>query len=286
MDALRLIDTWDVDAAAAALLRDDGSVSTHGDTSRPFRWASVTKLVTALATLVALEEGTLELDTPAGPPGSTVRHLLAHASGMSFEGEGLMGLPGERRVYSNPGFNALGAALASAAGMPFHEYVQAAVFAPLSMGDSSLRLDEKYGVPAAGGSGPLGDVVALARELMQPTLIAEETLAEAATVTFPGLDGVIPGFGRQTPCDWGLGFEIRSNKSPHWTGADNSPRTYGHFGGSGTFLWVDPEAACALVCLTNRTFDDWAKEAWPPFADAVLAEVADEPASAERSAGP
>ena len=274
MDALRLIETWQVDHAAAALLDDDGKVVTHGDVTRSFRWASVTKLVTALAVLVALEEGTLELDGPAGPSGSTVRHLLAHASGMPFEGDSPVAPPGTRRVYSNPGFNELGRELERAAAMPFHEYVAAAVLEPLGMDASSLRLDEKYGVPAAGGYGPLTDVVSLARELMAPTLVAGETLAEGITVAFPGLDGVVPGFGRQSPCDWGLGFEIRGEKNPHWTGSHNSPSTFGHFGGSGTFLWVDPEAGCALVCLTDRWFDDWAKEAWPPFADAVLAERA------------
>ena len=83
------------------------------------------------------------------------------------------------------------------------------------------------------------------------------------TVQFPGLDGVLPGFGKQTPNDWGLGFELRDAKSPHWTGARNSPRTFGHFGRSGTFLWVDPDAGVALACLTDRNFGDWAKEAWP-----------------------
>jgi CubicO group peptidase (beta-lactamase class C family) len=43
------------------------------------------------------------------------------------------------------------------------------------------------------------------------------------------------------PNDWGLGFELRDTKEPHWTGTRNSPRTYGHFGGSGSFLWLDPE---------------------------------------------
>ena len=80
---------------------------------------------------------------------------------------------------------------------------------------------------------------------------------------FPGLDGVLPGFGRQTPNDWGLGIELRDAKAPHWTGERNSPRTYGHFGRSGTFLWVDPDAGVALACLTDRDFGDWAKEAWP-----------------------
>ena len=214
MRALRLIDSWEVEKAGAAFVGDDGSVTTYGDAARRFRWASVTKLVTALAALVALEEGTLDLDAPAGTPGSSVRHLLAHTSGMPFEGDGPLRPPGTRRIYSNPGFNTLGDGLAAAAGMPFHEYVQAAVFNPLGMTESSLRLDEIHGIPAAGGYGTLGDAALLARELMNPTLLAPETLAEAAAVTFPGLDGVVPGFGRQTPCDWGLGLEIRGGEEP------------------------------------------------------------------------
>jgi hypothetical protein len=34
---------------------------------------------------------------------------------------------------------------------------------------------------------------------------------------------------------------------------------------------VDPDRALALACLTDREFGDWAKEAWPRLADAVLA---------------
>jgi CubicO group peptidase (beta-lactamase class C family) len=90
-------------------------------------------------------------------------------------------------------------------------------------------------------------------------------------VQFPGLVGVLPGFGRQEPNDWGLGFELRDAKSPHWTGARNSARTFGHFGRSGTFLWVDPEARLALGVLTDLDFGDWAAEAWPRLSDAVLA---------------
>ncbi len=71
---------------------------------------------------------------------------------------------------------------------------------------------------------------------------------------FPGLTGVLPGFGVQRPNDWGLGFEISDGKSPHWTGSANSGRTYGHFGQSGTFLWVDPDADLALVVLDRPRF--------------------------------
>ena len=89
-------------------------------------------------------------------------------------------------------------------------------------------------------------------------------------MAFPGLRGVLPGFGVQDPNDWGLGPEIRGSKAPHWTGAGNAPGTYGHFGGSGTFLWVDPDVGIALVALTDRTFGSWAIDAWPRFSDAVL----------------
>ena len=67
-------------------------------------------------------------------------------------------------------------------------------------------------------------------------------------LAFPGLAGVLPGFGRFEPNDWGLGFELRDDKRPHWTGTGNSPRTFGHFGAAGTFLWVDPDAGLACVC--------------------------------------
>ena len=90
-------------------------------------------------------------------------------------------------------------------------------------------------------------------------------------MAFPGLRGVLPGFGLQDPLDWSLGFELRAAKAPHWMGTRNSPRTFGQFGGSGTFLWVDPDAGIGLVALTDRQFGQWATTAWPAFADAILA---------------
>src|SRR2546425_457645 len=74
---------------------------------RVFPWASVTKLATALAVLVAAEEGVVDLDDAAGPPGSTIRHLLAHASGLPLDGGAPIAEPGRRRIYSNAGFEAL-----------------------------------------------------------------------------------------------------------------------------------------------------------------------------------
>jgi CubicO group peptidase (beta-lactamase class C family) len=221
----------------------------------------VTKLASAVAVLVAAEEGIVDLDEPAGPPGATVRHVLAHASGLAPDPGPPIARPGERRIYSNHGFDVLAELVAGRAGMPFADY-----FGHVWPDGPILR--------GPAGSGAEGDVAALravAQELLAPRRISPETLAEATTVQFPGLVGVLPGFGRQEPNDWGLGLELRDSKSPHWTGSRNSPRTFGHFGRSGTFLWVDPDAGLALGVLTDLEFGPWAAEAWPPLSDAVLA---------------
>ncbi len=220
--------------------------------------------MTTYACLVAVEEGIVDLDEPAGPPGSTLRHLLAHASGLPFEPGAPTARPGTRRIYSNPGIEAAAALVAKRAELPFETYLRAAVLEPLGLG-AELR-----GSPASGLYGSLDDLVAFAGELLAPRLVAAETLAEATSVAFPGLAGVLPGFGRYDPCDWGIGFEVKDGKDPHWTGRRNSPGTFGHFGRSGAFLWVDPEARLACACVAELEFGAWAKRAWPALSDAVL----------------
>ena len=90
--------------------------------------------------------------------------------------------------------------------------------------------------------------------------------------SFPVWTACCPASAAQRPNDWGLGFEIRDGKSPHWTGSANSAATFGHFGQSGTFIWVDPAADLALVVLTDRDFGDWAHALWPALSDGVLRE--------------
>jgi CubicO group peptidase (beta-lactamase class C family) len=129
--------------------------------------------------------------------------------------------------------------------MPFEEYLQKSVLSPLGM--------QAYhrGTPADGLYGSLEDLVKVTREFMEPTLVAPETLAEATRVQFPGLAGVIPGLGRFDPNDWGLGFELKNGKQPHFTGTLTSPRTYGHWGASGTLFWVDPQTKLVAVLMAQ-----------------------------------
>ena len=241
----------------------------YGDTRRRFPLASVTKPLVARAAQVAIEEGAVELDTEAGPPGSTVRHLLAHTVGRDDDSEG------DRRAGHPPHLLQLrvrGARRGDRAGdvIAFATYLAEAVLEPLGMTDTVL--DGGTEAAGYGGTSTVEDLVSFAGDLLVPAPVSEQMHAEATTVQFPGLYGVLPGFGVQRPNDWGLGFEIRGGKSPHWTGAANSARTFGHFGQSGTFLWVDPDAELALVVLTDRKFGEWAHSVMPALSDEVLRE--------------
>lgn len=226
----------------------------------------MTKVLTALAALVAVEEETVALDDPAGPRGSTVRHLLAHASGLGVDqGDPPAAAPGQRRVYSNAGFEVLADLIASRSETTFADYLTEAVLAPLAMEATSLD-----GSPAHGAVTTAADLARLGVELLAPTLVTPDTLAMATTAVFPTLAGVLPGYGWQDPNPWGLGLEIKGAKAPHWTGAANAPSTFGHFGRSGCFLWVDPSAGMACIALADRPFGPWAVKAWPDLSDAVL----------------
>jgi CubicO group peptidase (beta-lactamase class C family) len=143
------------------------------------------------------------------------------------------------------------------------------VLVPLGMTATELRRS-----PAHGAYASVDDLLRFGRELLAPTLVDPTTLAEATTEQFPGLLGIIPGLGRYDPNPWGLSFELKGGKDPHWTAPDGSPRTFGHFGGSGTFLWVDPDAQLACVVLTNRDFGKWAPPLWSTLSSQVLATYA------------
>lgn len=257
---------------AAGVSNPAGTLSVIGDPVAEFRLASISKVFTAWACLVAVEEGSVSLEDPIGPPGATLRHCLAHAAGYGFDGTETIARVGARRIYSNTGIEIASEHIAQRTGIPFSDYLHEAVLQPLHLGRTSLR-----GSPAHGLHSCLDDVLAFARELLSPVLVSPETADDACRVQFPELAGIVPGMGPYDPNPWGLGMEIHGAKHPHWMGTRTSPRTCGHFGGAGTMFWVDPVAQLALVALTDRPFDQWAVEArseWASLSDAVIEEWA------------
>lgn len=256
---------WPVEHVALGVASIDSLLGAAGDLDQVFLIASVTKLFAAYAVLVALEEGSVALDDAAGPPGSTVRHLLTHASGLGFDDTTQHFAPGERRIYSNTGIEQLADHVGLATGIDFADYLHEAVIAPLGLSTATLT-----GSPAHGMSASVRDLLVFGQELLAPTLIDVSTLDAATTPVFPELRGVLPGFGSQDPNLWGLGFEIRGSKAPHWTSPAHGPSTFGHFGGAGSFLWVDPVRRLTAASAGNRVFGDWATVAWPAANTALL----------------
>lgn len=268
--ALERCHSWPVEHVASGVSGPESTLAVLGDESTVFRLASVSKPIAAWAVLVALEEGSVSLDDPVGPPGATLRHCLSHASGLPFEGRVPIAGVGTRRIYSNTGIECACDHVAARTGMPFADYLFEAVLSPLGLEHTELR-----GSPAHGLVGSLRDILAFGREILAPTLVSQRTADEACSVQFPDLAGIVPGIGSYDPNPWGLGIEIRGAKHPHWMGTRTSARTVGHFGGAGTMFWVDPEVHLCLVALTDTPFDEWADTAraeWSTLSDAVIEE--------------
>jgi len=253
---------WGAAHQTLAVRAADGTAAVAGDVDHRYDLASITKLFTTLAVLVAVEEDAVTLDDPAGPPGATLVHLLAHASGLAFEGDTVLAAPGTRRIYSNTGIEAALHHVEAATGIPGSTYATEAVLEPLGLTHTDV-----VGSPAAGWRATAGDVLTLLDQVRRPTLVTPATMARATTVAFPG-------WGRHDPLDWGLGFEVRDGKAPHWTPPAASPATVGHFGGAGTFVWHDPDAGVTCVGLGDRPFDDWARTLWPALGTEVLTNAA------------
>ncbi|WP_297008468.1 serine hydrolase [uncultured Corynebacterium sp.] len=272
---------WPVDTVAAAVVRRaaDGStsVATTGGRHRVFALASVSKLVTAYAVLIAVSEGCFTLDDTVGgvaaaggrpvdgPQDATVRDLLAHASGVGFRDRTREKDAHVRRIYSSAGFEILADLVTvsvSEVGLDFAGYVDAAVRSPLGIPSAELVIGGSAG---HGFRGSVGALTRLAVEFLSPTLLPEDLWDEALRPQFPDLDGVVPGYGRQRPCPWGLGVELHGHKSPHWLPPEMPGDVAGHFGQSGTFLWFHRATGTAAVVLTDRAFGDWARRRWDGF---------------------
>ena len=185
---LGLVGEWEVPHVGVTVVGPDGVLDRHGDVERPFRIASVTKLLTAYAVLIATEEGALALDEPAGPPGASVRHLLSHTAGYGFgAGAPVIARPGTRRIYSNRGFDVLAAHLERSTGITFTTYLTEAVLDPLGMTATTLA-----GSAAFDTVSTVADLGRFAAELL--TLPRIDVLANNAGGIFDGPSRTTDGF--------------------------------------------------------------------------------------------
>lgn len=249
------------DFPTALVVSQGGQVLAQGgQVESDFAFASVTKPLVAWSAAVAYERALLDLDALVGPhlPGATVRHLLAHASGAAPNDDSVLAAPGTKRIYSNRGIELLGQVLEQATGYQLDRWVELSVLEPLGL--ASILIP---GSPAHSGMGNAVDLAAFTRELAAPTLVSADTAKLFTSVAFPGLSGVLPGYGKQNPCDFALGFEVYDAKQPHWLSSAQSMQTFGHFGQAGSFIWVDPATGRSAAFLGAKPFSQIHKRLWP-----------------------
>ena len=170
--------------------------------------------------------------------------------------------PGTRRIYSNYGFEVAAALVAERAEMPFAEYF-AATWAGTAIAARGLRRlggvgdgrRSRSSLPAScrrrGGSRP-------------------RRSPRRRRCSSPASSGCCPGSDGRTRTTGGSASSCATASHPTGRARATRRATFGHFGRSGTFLWVDPEAGLALGCLTDLAFGDWAADAWPRLSDAVV----------------
>lgn len=269
-DVLQSTTEWPVDSVAATAITGGDtaspSITTVGDTSRVYPLASMSKLITAYAVLMAAEEGAFALDDqvpasllPSFDATPTYRELLSHASGIGFRDWEPEKPARERRIYSSAGYEVLAKALEETTGISLAEYIQLGICEPLGI-EVTVEGSAGHGFSASADS-----ITNLAEEFLNPQLLNDKTLNEATTAQYPELAGIVPGYGRHDPCTWGLGFSLHGGKDPHWIGSDMPDDTAGHFGQSGTFLWAHRPTGRAAVVLTDKDFGPWAKDRWGEF---------------------
>ena len=193
----------------------------------------------------SLDEGVLDLDEPRRPTGLDLRHLLAHASGLAFDSR-----PGR---WPQPGVGD-GSTPTAAYELAVQHVESRARPAVRRSAGGAPAVSARHGRdPAAGLTGARGRGAGAPtwpgwRRAARPTapdhrrggdgLVARRT--RGSRVCCRGSDGRSPTTGAS---------ESRCAASSPRTGRRRhaSPTSFGHFGQSGSFLWVDPTAGVACV---------------------------------------
>jgi CubicO group peptidase (beta-lactamase class C family) len=277
-------------------MRDDGGEPVAIDTR--FDLASITKVFVATVALAFVARGELALDAPLtalvpewrGTPHEaiTLRAILAHTGGFRSGADyrtlldanveafalaaPLVAAPGERVVYSDIGFLALGVVLARRAGRALRGVVEDGLrdlgaarvtyeprvpreAIPATERDAWRGLvegavhDEKAALAGgvAGHAGLFGDardVARLAEWYLAPRFGRPAPLPAALLLAATEQQADDPVLRR------GLGWALKTSDE-NSCGAAMSRSTFGHTGFTGTCVWADPERDCSIVILTN-----------------------------------
>jgi len=195
--------------------------------------------------------------------------------------------PGTRLSYQSMGILALATIVERTTKMPLGDFLWNNIFTVLEMENSQLgvaankadglkrenqvqceveaKTDAKpwgwnstywrdLGAPWGGMMSTADDLAKFLRHLL--TISAGETgilhpkMLEAMTNNqLESLPHIDPAIARSTP--WGLGWQLNWPAHPRGFGSMLPPNAYGHWGATGTLIWVDPVSELYGVVLTS-----------------------------------
>ena len=273
--------------------------ATPANVTTRFDLASLTKIAVAHAALDAVAAGALDLDATLARwfptwrgtrrEAITLRMLLAHTAGMASGADyrtlfcenvesfaiarDLVARPGERVVYSDLGFIALGALLGR-----FSEFsLRSVVTRSLRnigaiQSDFRPRNDDSDAIPAteldawrgrvrgavhdekaylmggvAGHAGLFGTAYDIARLADAYLAVATGRASSSVRAEATREHGADPILRR------GLGWALKTSDE-NSSGGIASQRTFGHTGFTGTCVWADPARDTSVVLLTNAVY--------------------------------
>lgn len=281
---------------AAGTMWEGGGERVAVDTR--FDLASITKAFVATVALAFVARGRLALDEPlvdlvpewAGTEHApiTLRRILAHRAGFRSGADyrtlldenveafalrnPLAAPPGERVIYSDLGYLALGAILARCSGIALRTTVESELRALGATRTAFVTRPPREAIPATERDAWRG--------LVQGAVHDEKAYLAGGVAGHAGLFGdardvarlgewyLAPQHGRRTPLPAGVAAVAIAEQAPDpvlrrglgWAlktsdenscGAAMSAATFGHTGFTGTSIWVDPVRDLNVVALTN-----------------------------------
>ncbi len=298
----------------------DRAASTPMQADTLFWIASMTKPITGAAVMMLQDEGKLSIDDPVSKylpelahlktrdgveHAVTLRHLLTHTSGMGeispeeggacrtladavarYATKTLQFAPGSRWAYCQSSINTAARVVEVVSGQTFPEFLQARLFGPLGMKDTTFyptpeqekRLAKSYARTPAGelqetpnfllmgkrasdrdrfpmANGGLfstaADYALFARMVLNGgRLYGKQYLKPASVALMTTVQTAELQTGFTPGNGWGLGWCVI--REPQGVTATLSPGTYGHGGAYGTQAWIDPVRKLAYVLLVQR----------------------------------
>lgn len=261
---------------AVGVVDPDGELSVFGTVKGRYGFASVTKLLTTQVIADAVASGFVSFDDWVNDEyfnkgQVSLSDLLSHSSGIRPDHLECVA-PREKRIYTNEAFELAGNFVMKRLGADFENYAIGDLFEE-GLGlhlNSTIKMN---GSCAHSANGSFEDLLAFAQEIRQPTFLEPQIHSQLVKPYLPELSGVLPGWGNYDRNEFGIGYEIKGDKSPHWTGSKSSPQTYGHFGQSGVFVFHDPVNMITASCVTNHDFGPWSKEAFPKMCDDIYEKI-------------